>query len=274
MASVSVFRRQRRDNQHAASLASVRSHKSRNRDLNRARSDGRYPMNSDKSRSVTGKGRRPFPSSSSSKSTVCCTTVIITTALQAQIHKMTHKKSMKDFFKTLHRFRQVARFTPQQMRQFILGISVALHMLRRYSSRADQLNTQLQSVAWLVLIPFSIPPVLVLGIPLLIFVLPLLTVGIILQTLHRNAQAVLVCQKGRQCKGSSSSATKSRRKAMGSLRLLIRKRRRSLHKPKNDKVEDIATKSSVNMDDLCSSPVPSLMMSETFSVGSEDEQAK
>jgi hypothetical protein len=110
--------------------------------------------------------------------------------LQAKLYKLSHKKFMTPIFKNLHRFRMIASFSPQQMKNFIFGVAVSMHLFTHYSKRGGQVHADLKRIFLLVFLPFMMPAFVVLGIPFLLFMAPLLLVSTAFTGLNRQAKQI------------------------------------------------------------------------------------
>jgi hypothetical protein len=117
--------------------------------------------------------------------------------IAAKLHKLTYHKDLKFVWQMLARFRTLTTFTPAQMRQFFYGVALTMHLFTKYNKRMTHLNQQLRSVFILVVVPFSIPPLVVLVIPTLIFLIPLFVLLTALTALNRQAKAIQELHKKR-----------------------------------------------------------------------------
>ena len=114
-----------------------------------------------------------------------------------RLHKFMYRKNMRPFFKSLHQMRQVANFSPEQKRQFLLGTALSMHVFTKYSKRAGNLHNQLSGLLFAVVLPFAIPPVVVLGIPLLVLLVPIVALVVAIAALNRSANKILLVHQKR-----------------------------------------------------------------------------
>ena len=147
-------------------------------------------------------------SSSVLSSLVQAASVTCQQSVRKRVHKVTHQKWMRPIWKNLLLAKRIAAFTPAQMRQFVMGVTLTLHLFTNYNKRGGQVHAQLRSVFMVVVVPFMIPPVLVLGIPLLLFFGPFLLLAIAITTLNRKRDEQCL-QEWQRIHGASRSSSSS-----------------------------------------------------------------
>jgi hypothetical protein len=106
------------------------------------------------------------------------------------LYQWTHSKDMRDAFTMLHRLRVIAHFNAREMRHFILGMAVAINLLKRSTRRMGCLQSKMKTIFLLVCVPIMLPPAILIGLPLFLLALPLISLATMIHTLNTRANSI------------------------------------------------------------------------------------
>lgn len=110
--------------------------------------------------------------------------------LQVQLYLiMSKSKTVKDARQQFQFLQRILSWTPKEQHNMVLTGAVATTVLAQHS-RVQQLQGRLTQVVAFVLVPFALPPMLVIGIPALILLVPLVLLVWVLLALNRQARQV------------------------------------------------------------------------------------
>ena len=114
----------------------------------------------------------------------------ITENLKVNMLLSMHKsKSVKDARKQWRFFQRVMSLTQKQKHDVILTGAIAAQFLSQ-NSRVRQLQSGLSQVAAVLVLPFAVPPMLMIGVPTLIFLMPLFLLAWVILALNRQAKEI------------------------------------------------------------------------------------
>jgi hypothetical protein len=116
-------------------------------------------------------------------------------------------KGLHDVLKTWWRFKRVISMDQERQKRALLSMAVIAHFLRR-NKRGAKLHSGLAKVMALVLVPFMVPPAIVLGVPVLVLFLPCFILLWAILTLNRAAKKVLLQNRRVQKQPSKGSFSK------------------------------------------------------------------
>jgi len=159
------------------------------------------------------KRQRSFLSGSATTTSTTTSTSLSTSSswkqeFQLQWLLMKQDPMVKDTLESWWLFTRLLHMDPEQTKQFVLGTSVLTHVLSKYSSTGMLVNNGMRQIIGLVVLPFCIPPAIVVGVPLLVFLFPMLLLGTTLHALNAKANRIMEENK-RKPKQSSSSSGRS-----------------------------------------------------------------
>jgi hypothetical protein len=128
--------------------------------------------------------------------------------LRIELMLLKSNPSVKDFLESWWIFTRLINMNPHETKQFIMTSSLFCHVLSRYSARGILLDRGMRRILALVVIPFVVPPTLVLGVPSLVFLVPLLLLGSCIHILNRRAKVILEWYKKPRLQRKNNLVTK------------------------------------------------------------------